>query len=315
MARNSVQFQKGLSETEFEQRYGTEAACREALFRWRWPEGFECPICGGRRHSAIKSRQLFQCSACRRQTSLTAGTIFAATKVPLRTWFRAMYHVTQSTQGISSIELGRRLGVTQTTAWTLKHKLAQVMLERDAGKRLQGRVELDDAYLGGERSGGKRGRGAPGKTPFLAAVETTPEGKPVRLKLCRVPSFCDRAVAGFAKRSLERRCEVVSDGLGCFAAVTEAGCRHTVIKTGSGARAARTPAFKWVNTALGNIKAAITGTYRSIAPKHVPRYLAEFEYRFNRRYDLAAMLPRLGWAALRTPPMPYRLLKLAEAST
>src|SRR5215211_2023471 len=167
---------------------------------------------------------------------------------------------------------------------------------------------------GGERSGGKRGRGSPGKTPFLAAVETTPEGKPVRLKLHRVTSFCRRAVEGFAKRSLDPACEAVSDRLGCFAAVTEAGCQHTVITTGSGARAARTPAFKWVNTALGNMKAAITGTYRSIAPKHVPRYLAEFEYRFNHRYDLAGMLPRLATAALQTPPMPYRLLKLAEVA-
>jgi hypothetical protein len=83
---------------------------------------------------------------------------------------------------ISSIELGRRLGVTQTTAWKIKHKLKQVMVERDATKRLTGRVEIDDAYLGGERSGGKRGRGASGKTPFVAAVETTTEGKPVRLK-------------------------------------------------------------------------------------------------------------------------------------
>ena len=86
------------------------------------------------------------------------------------------------------VELARRLGVTQTTAWTIKHKLAQVMMERDAGKRLHGHVELDDAYPGGERSGGKRRRGAPGKTPFVAAVETTPEAKPVRLKLRRVSS-------------------------------------------------------------------------------------------------------------------------------
>jgi hypothetical protein len=77
-------------------------------------------------------------------------------------------------------------------------------------------------------------------------------------------------------------------------------------------RSVRGPAFKWVNTALGNIKSAIVGTYRSISSKHVPRYLAEFEYRFNRRYDLAAMIPRLTWAGVRTPPMPYRLLKLAD---
>ena len=82
--------------------------------------------------------------------------------------------------------------------------------------------------------------------------------------------------------------------------------------TGSGPGSVRIPAFKWVNTALGNIKSAIVGTYRAISSKHVPRYLAEFEYRFNRRYDLAAMMPRLTWAGVRTPPMPYRLLKLAE---
>ena len=89
------------------------------------------------------------------------GTIFASTHLPLRLWFRASYHLTQTKQGISSIELGRRLGVTQTTAWKIKHKLTQVMLERDASKPLTGRIELDDAYLGGERYGGKRGRGAP----------------------------------------------------------------------------------------------------------------------------------------------------------
>jgi hypothetical protein len=84
---------------------------------------------------------------------------------------RAMYHLTQSKGGISSIELGRRLGVTQTTAWKIKHKLMQAMMERDATKRLTGRIEIDDAYLGGERNGGKRGRGSPGKTPIAGRME------------------------------------------------------------------------------------------------------------------------------------------------
>jgi transposase-like protein len=312
MARNRVQFQKGLSEAAFEELYGTEDKCRAAVMASRWPNGFECPACGGRAYSEVTTRRLFQCRACRRQTSLTAGTIFASTHLPLRLWFRAMYHLTQSKQGISSVELGRRLGVKQFTAWKMKHKLAQAMMERDADKRFRGRVEIDDAYLGGERTGGKRGRGAPGKTPFVAAVETTPEGKPVRLKLRRVTSFCNHAISGFAKRSLDPNCAVISDGLACFGAVKQAGCKHEVTKTGSGPAATQVPAFKWVNTALGNIKAAITGTYRAIHEKHVPRYLAEFEYRFNRRYDLAAMLPRLAWAAVRTPPMPYRLLKLPD---
>src|ERR1700687_6420131 len=199
MARNTVQFQKGLSEGEFAVLYGTEDLCRAAVFGWRWPSGFVCPGCGGKRHSVVKTRALYQCTACRRQTSLIAGTIFAATKVPLCTWFRAMYHLTQSKGGISSIELGRRLGVTQTTSWKIKHKLMQAMMERDATKRLAGRIEIDDAYLGGERNGGKRGRGSPGKTPIVAAVETTPEGKPNRFKVPRLEGFRRAEIATLAK--------------------------------------------------------------------------------------------------------------------
>ena len=138
MARNGVQFQKGLSEPAFEQQYGTEEQCRAVVIASRWPDGFECPVCGGRQHSLVASRDLYQCTKCRRQTSPIAGTIFASTHLSLRVWFRAIYHLTQTKQGISSIELGRRLGVTQTTAWKIKHKLKQVMLERDARKRLAG---------------------------------------------------------------------------------------------------------------------------------------------------------------------------------
>jgi ribosomal protein L37AE/L43A len=312
MARNKVQFQKGLSEAQFAVRYGTEDRCRDAVFGWRWPSGFVCPVCQGQRHSVVKTRALYQCSACRRQTSLIAGTIFAATKVALCIWFRAMYHLTQSKGGISSIELGRRLGVTQTTAWKIKHKLMQVMMERDATKRLTGRIEVDDAYLGGERNGGKRGRGSPGKVPIVAAVETTPLGAPIRLQLRRVKGFRRAEIRTLATRNFTPASTIVSDGLRCFRGVRSAGCVHQPIITGSGRKAALTPAFKWVNTTLGNIKSAITGTYRAIRDKHVSRYLAEFEYRFNRRYDLAAMMPRLGYVAVRTPPMPYRLLKLAE---
>ena len=186
----------------FRELYGSEEQCREALFRWRWPEGFSCPRCGATRHCEIAGRKLYQCAACRHQVSLTAGTLFHATKLALTLWFSAIYHMTQSKKGISSIELGRRLGVTQTTAWKIKQKLMQAMLERDAKLPLTGRVEMDDAYLGGRRSGAKRGRGAPGKTPFVAAVQTTAEGQPVRIKLRRVKGFRKSEIAKMAKRDL-----------------------------------------------------------------------------------------------------------------
>ena len=129
MPRNKIQFQKGLSERQFRSEYGTEEQCRAALFAWRWPKSFVCPRCGGMRCCEVKTRRLIQCTTCRHQVSLTAGTIFHSTKLPLLVWFQAIYLVTQTKKGISSIELARRLGVTQTTAWKVQQKLAQVMLD------------------------------------------------------------------------------------------------------------------------------------------------------------------------------------------
>lgn len=313
MARNKAPFQKGLSEADFDKSYGGEEQCHATLVNWRWPNGFECPDCGGKARCVVTrgARKLFQCNACRKQTSAPAGTVFAASKLPLRLWFKAIYLLTQSKKGISSIELSRRLGVTQTAAWMMKHKLKQVMLERNATKRLSGKAPMDDAYVGGERPG-RRGRGAKGKTPFVAAVATTQDGKPDQIILRRVKAFSKFALRKLAGAALAPGAEVVSDGLACFCALADVGCAHTAIVTGSGARAARTPQFKWVNTALANIKAALVGTYRAVRQKHVPRYLAEFEYRFNRRYKLEDMIPRLAFVAISTAPMPYRLLKLAD---
>src|ERR671927_497905 len=196
-ADGSRRAMKGLSEAAFRERFGTEAACRQALFAMRWREGLACPGCGGRSFCQLKTRRLFQCDRCKRQVRLTAGTVFQDTKLPLTTWFAAIYHLTQGKNGISSIELGRRLGVKRQTAWLVKHKLMRAMAGREAAKpKLSGRVEVDDAYLGGERPGGKRGRGAAGKTPIVAAVETTPDRRPRRLRL--------RVVKGFREREIER---------------------------------------------------------------------------------------------------------------
>ena len=167
MPRSPVQFQKGQSLAEFTDRYGSEEQCRAALFQARWPQGFECPECGRKRCCRLRCRNVFQCTRCRHQVSLTAGTVFANTKLPLRRWFLAMYLLTQSKNGLSAMALGRQLGVSYNTAWSLKHKLMQVMKERDESGRLGHIVQVDDAYLGGETRGGKRGRGAQGKTPFV----------------------------------------------------------------------------------------------------------------------------------------------------
>ena len=143
--------------------------CFDALYQWRWPNGFLCPHCGHDRCCQLNSRKLQQCNRCHRQTSITAGTIFDSTKLPLTVWFQAIF-MTQDKKGVSAMKLHRHLGISYNAAWRHRHKLM-----RDDGARPRApaqRVDqLDDAYLGGERSGGKRGRGAPGKTPFVAAVQ------------------------------------------------------------------------------------------------------------------------------------------------
>ena len=313
MARNKVQFQKGFSLNQFIEQFGSEEQCCEALAQWRWPEGFRCPSCGHDQHCQLTHRQLRQCNRCRHQTSLTAGTIFDSTKLPLTTWFQGMYLITQGKKGISAMQLHRELGISYNAAWRMKHKLMQVMLERDHDQALSGFIEIDDAYLGGERSGGKVGRGAPGKTPFVAAVQTTQQGNPEKIKLSVVKGFSSKELASWSRHHLTPGSTVISDGLRCFNAVTEAGCAHDPIVCGGGRAAVEEPEFYWVNTILGNLKSALRSTYHAIRPKYAQRYLAEFQYRFNRRFALEDLLPRLGYVALRTPPMPERLLNIGLA--
>ena len=318
MARNKVQFQKGMSEIRFLELFGTEEQCRRALFNWRWPSGFKCPKCQGEIYSEIKSRRLYQCAACRRQVSLTAGTIFHASKLPLTQWFRAMYHLGQCKNGISALELSRRLGVAYNTAWMLHHKLMQVMVDRENRTPLEGIVHLDDSYIGGVSSDGTTGRGASGKTPFLAAVQIAGKGKPHRVKFSRVADFSHKSIRQWAERHLVPDCLVHSDGWPGFTTLAAAGHEHRVTRTGASytgqtrKRAADNPTFRWHNTLLGNLKMSLRGTFHAIAPRYVPRYLAQAQYLFNRRYELDQILPRLANAAIQTKPCPYRSLVKAE---
>ena len=229
MEMNRVQFQRGLPMAEFMKRYGTEAQCHGALVESRWPAGFVCPCCGGSRHFTFerRRRQNWECLDCRHQTTVTAGTIFEATKLPLTLWFLSMHLLTQAKNNVSALELMRHLGVTYPTAWLMKHKLLQVMAERESTRVLDGRIEIGDAYLGGERPG-KRGRGSENKIPFIVAVQTTPDGKPVVACFARIP-FTTEALEHWAKKTLTSSAQVLTDGLQCFRALTASGAEHTPV--------------------------------------------------------------------------------------
>jgi hypothetical protein len=189
----------------------------------------------------------------------------------------------------------------------------QVMYERETTTKLSGRVEIDDAYLGGELRGGKVGRGSENKIPFIAAIQTNASNNPVYAVFCQVKNFSLSEVKSWAQQSLTLGTLVVSDGFNCFKAVTEASCNHQRVIVGSKRKSVDMECFSWVNTILGNLKTAITGTYHAFDfKKYGFRYLGEYQYRFNRRFDLAAMFPRLVYAATHTGAWPERLLRFAE---
>ena len=307
MARNPVQFQKGISLSEFLKRYGPEDQCFDALYRGRWPKGLQCPHCGHDRACPLTHRKLPQCPRCRRQTSGTAGTLFASTRRALTVWFQALSLMTRDKKGGSCIAL------SYNAAWRMKHQRMQGRGERDRQPPLAGRIELDDAWPGGQRSGAKTGRGAPGKTPFLAAVETNDRGHPPRMKLTVVKGVRNVELPAGVRPHLCTHRRGLSDGLACVHAVTEAGGSHDPVGTAGGRASAQHPAVHWVNTILGNVKSALRSPYHSFRPQYAQRYLSEFEYRFHRRFHLPELIPRLAYVALRTPPMPEKLLKLGVA--
>ena len=314
MAMNRIQFQHGLSMPEFLKDYGTEAQCERVLEAVRWPNGFCCPRCGQAAHYVLRDgvRKVFQCNACRHQASLIAGTVFQGTKLPLTTWFLAIYLISQAKTGLSALALKRQLGVSYPTAWLIHHKLMQVMADREARYLLEGKIQVDDAYLGGERTGGKVGRGSENKVAFVAAVSLNEADRPLRVRLTPVPGFTLKAVAAWAKEHLAPGSAVFSDGLACFGAVTEAGCSHqpTVI---AGRKPKEVPEFKWINTVLGNLKTTLSGCYHAFDfRKYATRYLAAFCYRFNRRFDLHSLHQRLLIATVGTTPQPLRSIRVAD---
>jgi transposase-like protein len=277
MAMNCIQFQAGLSLPSFlEQYYGTEAQCEAALELAHWHQGFRCPACSEADHYLLngKTHKSFQCKGCRRQTSLIAGTLFQSTHLALTLWFLAIYLVSQAKTGLSALALMRQLGVSYPTAWLIQQKLMQAMSERDTLYTLQGNVQVDDAYLGGERVGGKAGRGSENKVPFVAAVSLNTEGHPMTIKMASVSGFTRKAIVEWALQDLSPGCVVISDGLSCFTGVFDAGCQHQAIIAG-GRKPKEIPEFSWINTLLGNLKTSLGGSYHAFDfAKYGTRYLS-----------------------------------------
>jgi transposase-like protein len=288
---------------EFEDRFATEAACRQYLSGLRWPDGFRCPRCTSASYWLTK-RGLYHCEQCGLQTSVLAGTVFQDTKQPLRLWFHAIWHVRCQKYGANALGLHRVLGLgSYHTAWIWLHKLRRAMVRPDRD-RLSGVIEVDETYIGGEKPG-KRGRGAAGKELVIIAVQE--DGKRIgRIRLQRVPDASASSLEGAVKASVEAGSTVRTDAWTGYSRLAELGYLHVTAREEADLGINLLPKVHIIASLLNRW---LLGTYQgAVRPSHLDFYLDEFTFRFNRRTSRSRgkLFYRLAQNAVAIDPVPAK---------
>jgi len=290
---------------EFERRFANDDACRDYLFARRWPEGFVCPRCSGQ-EAWPSQRNLWVCCQCQYQASVIAGTIFQDTHLPLRTWFRAMWHVTSQKNGASALGLQRVLGLgSYKTAWAMLHKLRRAMV-RPGRDRVAGTVEVDETYWGSEERG-VIGRHTEKKA--LIAIAAQADGKRVgRIRMKRIPDAKRSTLHGFIAQAVEPGSRVQTDGLNAYRQLQ--GYTHDrVIQRDQEPGA--DPLLPRVHLVASLLKRWLLGTHQgAIGHDHLDYYLDEFVFRFNRRTSASRgkLFYRLTQQAVEVEPAPFTTL-------
>ncbi len=291
---------------EFDEWFFTEEACIDYLKRLRWPDGFVCPICHGRKcwHTGTG---LIRCVACQRKTSVIAGTIFQGTRKPLKLWFQAMWYVTSQKFGGNALGLQRVLGLgSYQTAWSWLHKMRRAMV-RPERERLSGNVEVDETLVGGEDHGGKRGRGAGRKSIVVIAVEVHEPKGFGRVRMQRIPDASGRSLVTFVCNSVEPGSSVLTDSWRGYNALQQNGYAHRKVNLSECGDLAHV-VLPGVHRISSLLKRWIIGTLQgSISDKHFDYYLDEYTFRFNRRNSKARglLFYRLLQQAVMITPVTY----------
>ena len=266
---------------EFKAWFRDEEAASEYLARLRWPGGFACPVCAETRFWRMSKGRNLRCAGCRLDASITAGTIFADTRLPLTTWFAAAWYATGTKHGVSALSLQRVLGLgSYETAWALLHKLRRAMV-RPGRERLAGEVEADETYVGGVASG-KRGRGAAKKAIVEVAVEKRGAGMG-RARLVRIPDLSAESLLAAIEAAVEPGTVLYTDHFKGYAGLAAAGYIHyptAISSTGDPAHVV----MPRVHRLASLLKRWLLGTHQgAVRPEHLDDYLGEFAFRFNRR--------------------------------
>lgn len=291
---------------EFEHWFRTEEACREYLVRLRWPHGFECPRCG-HKHAWRTQRGLFHCGGCRKDVSVTAGTIFHGSHICLRLWFRAMWWITNQKGGINALGLQRTLGLGgYKTAWSCLHRLRRAMV-RPGRERLSGSVEIDETLVGGF----SRGRGGIGsKTVVGIAAEIRGSGTG-RIRLAQLPDSRSQSLTGFIKEAVLPGSEIVTDGAWAYQGLGALGYRHTPVVLDGKGKQASVHFLPRVHRVAALLKRWLLGIHHGrVSKKQLAAYLEEFSFRFNRRLspDRGMLFRRLVEHAVLLPHVTYEAI-------
>lgn len=292
---------------EFLTWFSDEASCIAFLEQLRWPDGFVCPKCGGRKAWRIADGR-WSCKACVRKVSVTANTIFDRTRTPLRIWFAAAWYITNQKYGASALGLQRVFGFgSYQTAWTILHKLRGAMV-RPERSQLSGDVEVDETLIGGVDQGGKRGRGAGRKSLVVIAVEVlSPKGFG-RIRMRHIPDASGASLIPFVCEVVAPRSVVMTDGWKGYNNLA----RHDYTRSITVLSDTQDPAhvsMPAVHRVASLLKRWLLGTHQGSAkPPHLQAYLEEFTFRFNRRSSRrrGLLFFRLMEQAMVTPPTPYR---------
>jgi len=292
---------------EFEDRFRTEDACSLYLVQLRWVNGFCCQRCG---HSQAweTGRGLRMCCACRAVVSVTAGTIFHGSHLPLRAWFRAIWWITNQKSGVSALGLQRTLGLgSYETAWTCLHKLRRAMI-RPGRDRLTGEVEVDETLVGGvEKGGGKRHVGS--KALVIVAAEVKGRGIG-RIRLQQIPDASEESVVGFVRGAVAPGATVITDGWSAYPGLAHHGYVHRprVVRTSGKTASTLLPR---VHRVAALLKRWFLGIHQGrVSKAHLGYYLDEFTFRFNRRLSRhrGKLFYRLLQQAVAVDPVPYSRL-------
>jgi transposase-like protein len=286
---------------QFQKQFSDEGVCFKYLYQIRWPNGWMCPECQAKKCFYIKSRKLYECSECRYQASVTAGTVFHKTRTPLYIWFWAIFLVTSDKRGISALGLSKMLGIPQKRAWLMLQKIRKAMAHRDERYQLAGLVELDESFFGATKEGGSRGRGT-AKTKVLVGLSLNNSGNPCYLRFKVLPRINRNTLDPIIEKLIIPGAIVKTDGLRSYMSLAQKGYQHERIIA---SKSDILEHMRWLHTMVSNAKALIGGTFHGLDSKYLQSYLDEFGYRFNRRHMLDRIFERCTFAMIECPIWTY----------